>query len=29
MDTSYEKPKEPTGKEQEQSDVYLVPILFY
>lgn len=29
MDTSHDKPKETTGVDQEQNDVYLVPILFY
>lgn len=29
METSYEKPIEPIVMEQEQADVYLVPILFY
>jgi len=29
MDILYEKPKEPNSSEQEQADIYLVPILFY
>lgn len=29
MDASHEKQKEPAGKEQEQTEIYLVPILFY
>lgn len=29
MEISYDKPIEPIGMEQEQADVYLVPILFY
>lgn len=29
MDSTFEKSGDPADQEQEQSDLYLVPILFY